>query len=128
MVTIEVGKEYVSFRFEGTQQLLALKRIVKIPLISIDEVSTDSVSAPWIAGKVGSHIPPFFWAGTFWITTGKKFYYIRDRSKCVTLKLKNHEYTEIIIEVDDNKTTAKKIRNMIDRLDHKGGLDYPLTS
>ena len=110
MVTVEVGKEHVSFRFEGTQRFLALKSTVRIPLGNIDDISTDTASAPWIAGKVGSHVPPFFWAGTFWTTTGKKFYYIRDRSKCVTLKLKNHEYSEVVIEVDDKQTTAEKIR------------------
>jgi hypothetical protein len=103
----------VSFRFERRQRLLALKNTVKIPLININEVSIDTASAPWIAGKVGSHVPPFFWAGTFWTTTGKKFYYIRDRSKCLTLKLENHEYSEVIIEVDDKKTTAETIRKMI---------------
>ena len=113
MVTVEVGKEYVSLKFEGTQRFLALKSTVKIPLANINEVSTDPASAPWIAGEFGSHVPPFFWAGTFWTTTGKKFYYIRDRSKCVTLKLKNHEYAEVIIEVDEKKITAEKIRKMM---------------
>jgi hypothetical protein len=113
LVTVEVDKEYVSFRFEGTQRFLALKSTVRIPLGNIDDISTDTASAPWIAGKVGSHVPPFFWAGTFWTTTGKKFYYIRDRSKCVTLKLKNHEYSEVVLEVDDKQTFAEKIRKIV---------------
>lgn len=112
MVSVEFSKEYVDFKFEGSQRFLALKSTVKIPFINIDEVSTETASAPWVAGKVGSHVPPFFWAGTFWTTTGKKFYYIRDRSKCVTLKLKNHEYVEVIIEVEDKTATTEKIRKI----------------
>jgi hypothetical protein len=114
VVTVQVDREYVSFRFEGTQSFLALKSTVKIPLMNIDEVSIDTASAPHVClGKVGSRVPPFFWAGTFWTTTGKKFYYIRDRSKCVTLKLKNHEYAEVVVEVDDKQSIAEKIRKMI---------------
>jgi hypothetical protein len=113
LVKVDVGKHYVSFHFEGTQRFLALKTTVKIPLRNIDEVSTAPASAPWIAGKIGSHLPPFFSAGTFWTLTGKKFYYLRDGSKCVTLKLKNHEYAEVIIEVDDKRTMAENIRKML---------------
>ena len=115
LVTVTVDREYVSFRFEGTQRFLALKSTVKIPLTNIDEVSFDTASTPGASlGKVGSRVPPLFWAGTFWTTTGKKFYYIRDRSKCVTLKLKNHEYAEVVVEVDDKQTIAEKIRKMIE--------------
>jgi hypothetical protein len=113
LVIVDVGNHYVSFRFEGTQRFLALKTTVEIPLRNIDEVSTAPAAVPWIAGKIGSHLPPFFCAGKFWTITGKRFYYMRDGSQCVTLKLKNHEYAAVIIEVSDKQTTAANIRKML---------------
>ena len=49
-------------------------------------------------------------AGTFWTTKGKAFYYVRDFSKCVTLHLKGHEYSKVVIEVDDKQATAERLR------------------
>lgn len=113
MVKAELGKEYVTFRLEGAQKLLAFKRSVRIPLKKIDDVSTETVKPLWLAGKIGTHMPPIFWAGTFWTMGGKTFYYIRDRSKCITLRLKDHEYKKVVMEVDDKESVARELRKLI---------------
>ena len=43
MVKVELGKEYVTFKLEGSQKFLALKSSVRIPLKKIDTVSTETV-------------------------------------------------------------------------------------
>ena len=62
---------------------------------------------------MGTHMPNGFMAGTFWTTKGKPFYYVRDFSKCVTLHLKGHEYSKVVIEVDDKQATAECLRKML---------------
>jgi len=113
MVEVELGKESVTFKLEGAQKFLALKSSVRIPLKKIDSVSTETVKPLWLAGKIGTHMPPIFWAGTFWTIGGKTFYYVRDRSKCITLRLKDHEYRKVVMEVDDKESVARDLRKLI---------------
>lgn len=113
MIKVELGKEYVAFKLEGAQKFLALKSLVRIPLENIDIISTETVKPLWLAGRLGTHMPPIFWAGTFWTREGKTFYYVRNRSKCITLKLRDHEYSKVVMEVDDKENVADNLRKLI---------------
>ena len=110
MVEIRVRDRNLIIKLEGSERFLALKRRVNIPLSNITNVSTKKVSPPWFAGKIGSHFPPFFWAGTFCTRRGKEFYYVKNVNKCITINLQNHNYNSIIIEVKDNEATAEEIK------------------
>ena len=59
-------------------------------------------------------MPPIFWAGTFRTMAGKTFCYVRDRSKCINLRLKDHEYRKVVMEVDDKESIAQDLRKLID--------------
>jgi len=87
MVEVELGKEYVTFKLEGAQKFLALKNLVRIPFRNIDIVSTETVKPLWL-------------------------YYVRDRSKCITLKLRDHEYSKVVMEVDDKENVANNLRKL----------------
>jgi len=113
MVKVEVRKDDVVFKLEGVQKFLALKSNVKIPLKNIDDISTKKVKQLLLASRIGTHVPRSFMAGTFWVKEGKTFYYVRDGNKCITLKLKNHEYSRVVIEVDDKESIAYKLRKAI---------------
>lgn len=113
MVEVEVGEEYVTFKLEGVQKFLALKSRVRIPLKNIDSISTQTVKPLWLAVTIGSRMPPIFWAGTFWTREGKTFYYVMNRSKCITLSLRNHEYSKVVMEVDDKQSIANNLRQLI---------------
>lgn len=80
---------------------------------NIDNVSTETVKPLWLAVKIGTHMPPIFWAGTFWTREGKTFYYVGNRSKCITLKLKDHEYSKVVLEVDDKEGIAYNLRKLL---------------
>ena len=101
------------FRFEGAQKYLALKRSLRIPLKNIESVSTETVNPPWLASRIGTHLPPVFWAGSFWTRNGKIFYYVRDRSKCITLKLRDHDYSKVVVEVEDKESTARELSKIV---------------
>jgi len=56
---------------------------------------------------------PDLLGGTFWTMAGKTFYYVRDRSKYITLRLKDHEYRKVVMEVDDKESIAQDLRKLI---------------
>ena len=115
MVKIEINERKVTFMFEGSQKFLALKKSLSIPIKKIESVSTEDVNPPWLAGRIGTHLPPLFWAGTFWTRKGKIFYYVRDKSKCITINLQNHDYSKVVIEVDDKHGVSKEIKQIHSR-------------
>jgi len=114
LVKVNINEERVLVEIEGTQRFLALKNQIKIPISKIESVSTENVDPPWIAGRLGTHMPPWFWAGTFWTLERKKrFYYVRNKDKCVTLNLKDQDYDQVIIEVDDKESIANEIKKVL---------------
>jgi len=113
MVKVEIGKDHVVFKLEGAQKFLALKNSVRIPLKNIESVSSETVKPLWLAARIGTHMPGVFMAGTFWTGEGKTFYYVRNRSKCVTLKLKDHGYSKVVFEVDDKESVTRDLRKVI---------------
>jgi hypothetical protein len=114
LVKVNVNKERVLVEIEGTQRFLALKNQIEIPISKIENVSTEDVEPPWIAGRIGTHMPPWFWAGTFWTLDRKKrFYYVRNKERCITLNLKDQDYDQVIIEVEDKEDIAKAIQQFL---------------
>jgi hypothetical protein len=114
MVKVEIGKKEVVFKLEGAQKFLAVKGSVRIPFENIAGVSTEKVKPLWVAGRVGTHLPGVFMAGTFWTRRGKTFYYAKDRSKCITLLLRNHQYRWVVFEVRNKELVALQLRQAIE--------------
>jgi hypothetical protein len=112
MVKIAVGKQVV-ITLDAKEKFLALKRTISIPKENVVSVSTEKVKPSWFSIKAGTHIPKGFMAGTFWTRKGKSFYYVRDFAKCVTLNLQDHEYSKVVIEVDDNEAVAKELKQSL---------------
>jgi hypothetical protein len=111
---VNVNIKRVLIEIEGTQRFLALKNRIELPLSKIQGVSTENVDPPWIAGRLGTHMPPWFWAGTFWTLDRKKrFYYVRNKDKCITLNLNDHDYDQVIIEVEDKEAIANEIEQVL---------------
>jgi hypothetical protein len=114
MVKVEIGKNEVVFKLEGAQKFLAVKSSVRISFEKIASVSTEKVKPLWLAGRFGTHLPGVFMAGTFWTRQGKTFYYARDRSKCITLYLKNHQYKRVIFQVRNKELVALQLKKAIE--------------
>jgi hypothetical protein len=111
MVDVSVGKDSITIKIEGAKKFFALKSKIEIPLDNIAKVSTEQVRPVWLPRmRIGTHIPGALMAGTFWLRTGKTFYFVKDFSKCITLHLKDHEYSKVIVQVDDKDTVAHRIR------------------
>ena len=113
MVKISIAGDSLTIKLDGAKKLLAVKSSITIPLEKITKVSTEQVKPIWFpAMRIGTHVPGAFMAGTFWLRKGgKTFYFVSDFSKCITLTLKNHEYSRIIVEVGNDKAAvASRIR------------------
>ena len=54
-------------------------------------------------------------AGTFWERKGKAFYYVKDFSKYISLKLRKNDYYKAVFEVDDKQSVADEIKKAIAR-------------
>ncbi len=91
MVEVELKKDLVTFKHQNA----FLKLDLRIPLENIDSVSTETVT-------------PLRWTGE-----GKVFYYVKNISKCIMLKLKDCEYSKVVIEVDDKERVAQILRESI---------------
>ena len=113
MVDITIEKKEVVITLDTREQFFAPKRRISVPLANIVSVSTERTKPSWLSIKIGTHVSKGFMAGTFWTRTGKAFYYVRDFSECITLRLKNHVYSKVVVEVDDKEATAKKLREAI---------------
>jgi hypothetical protein len=116
LVTISVGNSDVTIKLEGAGKILALKSKITIPLENIAGVSTTKVKPLWFPEAwLGSHLPGVFMAGTFWLRKGgKTFYYVRDFSNCITLTLRNHEYSKVVVQVGkDKQVVANRIREAL---------------
>ena len=94
MVKVELKKDLVSFQHQNG----FLKFELRIPLENIDSVSTETVEPP-----------P--WFGT---REDKTFYYVRNGTKCIILNLKNHEYSKVVVEVDDKESIAQMLRKSME--------------
>ena len=107
MVDISLVRGSIVIKLDTKEKFLALKRKIVIPKKNIASVSTEVVKSPWLAPKLGTHVPKKFMAGTFWIGKGKSFYYVRDFSKCITFRLVGHDYSSVIVETEAKIETAK---------------------
>ena len=114
MVQVEIGKKEVVFRLEAAQKFLAVKNSVRIPFTKIVDVSTEKVKPLWLAVRMGTHLPGLFMAGTFWTRQGKTFCYVKDRSKCITLNLKNHQYKKIVFQVRNKESVAIRLKEAVE--------------
>ncbi len=114
MVKVSIGKDKLTIKLDGTKKILALKSKIVIPLRNVAKVSTEQVKPIWLPRmRIGTHVPGAFMAGTFWLKGGKTFFFVKDFSECITIHLQNHEYSKVIVQVDENdkEVVASRIRN-----------------
>src|SRR5688500_6419908 len=98
-------------------KVASLTTKLDIPSSKIESVSTEPVKVDrWRTVKVFATQTPSYYAGRFYhIGKGKKFFLFSNKNKCITLKLKDFDYKEVIVEVENKEATASMIRNAIGR-------------
>lgn len=100
---VEVPGGVVRVRFKEHENLLGMTDGFVILVENIESVSTAKVSCKY--PRMGSY-------GT---REGMVFYYMRDGDKVVTLNLRGHRYSKVMVEVGDKEAVAEAIRKYIQR-------------
>ena len=100
---VEVSGGVVRIRFKEYENLLGMTDGFVLPVENIENVSTAKVSCKY--PRMGSY-------GT---RDGMVFYYMRDGDKIVTLHLRGHRYSKVMVEVGDKEAVAEAIRKSMQR-------------
>jgi len=111
-VKFSITKTSIIIDFEGYKKFLALKNNLRIPLSSVKSVYTALVNWLVLTPKVGTNFPGLIMEGIFFRREGITFYYVRDLKKCITLSLRNHRYSKVVIQVKQKDEIELKIRKV----------------
>lgn len=116
-VIVHVAKDNLLIEPKGVMsKFAAIKRKMSIPLACIKSVDTALVPRPKIYRSIrvgGTALPPHF-AGRFYsFGTGLIFLALSDRQKCVTIRLSDFIYREVVVQVDDKEKVAGTIKDAL---------------
>jgi hypothetical protein len=101
MEDVEVSGGVVRIRFKEHEDLLGMTDGFVLPIENIESVSTAKVSCKYPR------------MGSFGTRDGMLFYYIEDGDKVVTLNLRDHRYSKVMVEVDDKEAIAESVRKLL---------------
>ena len=107
----------------GIHRFLSLSRGVSIPLASIVGVARDSTGfndSRWLSAfKMGSVIPGFYVAGSFRPMLGPdrttSFWLVRHPEKAIRIRLRDHRYSAVTVEVDDPDVWMARIQEVVNK-------------
>jgi len=100
---VEASGDVVRIRFKEHENLLGMTDGFVLPVENIESVSTAKVSCKYPR------------MGSFGTRDGMEFYYMRDGDKVVTLNLRDHSYSKVMVEVGNKEAVADAIRKSLQR-------------
>ena len=103
MITIEKQGGTFIFNVNGMHKLWAFKSQLTIPIDNIENAHRDLDSIRgWKGWRIpGTHVPSIITAGTFYKSGNKIFWDVVDIDNCIIVDLKDEEYKQLIIEVEN---------------------------
>lgn len=112
MVEVTVEHDSVVFTVRGLHKILAFKSQLTVPRSHITGARLDPTAATRLEGlrAGGTHLPGVVAAGTFYLDHQANhkptFIDVADPSRIVVVNLRDEEYQQFIIEVDDPVTVV----------------------
>ena len=93
----------------------SLTTSLEIPLSKVYDVTTEPVKVDnWRTVKIFATQFPSYYAGQFYhIGRGRKFFLFSNKNSCITLRMRDFMYKEIIVEVSHNEQVAEMIRKAL---------------
>ena len=112
MITIEKQENSFIFNVKGMHKLWAFKSQLAIPISNIVNAHQDLESIKgWKGWRApGTSIPSIITAGTFHKDGNKIFWDVSNIKNCIIVDLKDEEYKQLVIEVE-NPVEAINILN-----------------
>jgi hypothetical protein len=109
---------------QGWYRLWSLRLRVRVPYASVTSVEHDlrhAENGPVGVRFPGTNVPGVILAGTYWKFWGntrvRSFWVRRHAQHCITIRLREHEYDYLTVEVDD---PALEIERITDALRERG--------
>ncbi len=107
---VNLGDDHLAVTLGVPESVLALRRRIIVPYSLIrSAIAGDGPKILWVAVRVGTHVPRRFAAGTFWRFGGRHFYFYGRGDTTLHLRLKDHEFVDIIVSVQDARGLADAI-------------------
>ncbi len=113
MITINKENDSFVFRVNGMHKLWAFKSELTIPFDNIINAHQDMESVKgWHGWKApGTYIPSIITAGTFYKDGNKIFWDVANIENCIIVDLKDEDYKQLIIEVENPEGTIDFLMN-----------------
>ncbi len=118
MVSISIIRENIVFSIEGWDRLWSFKSSLEIPVDHVIDARFDPEPAMgWFQGMklLGTDIPHFFRAGTFYQEGGLIFWDVFHPDKTIVIELEHERYKKLIIEVEDPFLAIELIKKTIQK-------------
>lgn len=111
MVAIQKSENNFIFDVQGLHKLWSFKSQITVPQSNI--VSVRQVEEPLSIFKglriLGTHLPSVITAGTFYKAGKKMFWDVANTKNCIVVELKDSNYNQLIIEVENPQEAIKKL-------------------
>jgi hypothetical protein len=111
MVAIHKSDNNFIFEVKGLHKLWAFKSQITVSTDNIVSVhqNVDPLSIWQGLRFPGTHIPYVFAAGTFYRCGKKVFMDVFRKSKCIIVELKDSNYSQLVIDVEDPEEVIKML-------------------
>ncbi|MBI2548611.1 hypothetical protein HYW21_04645 [Candidatus Woesearchaeota archaeon] len=112
---IRLTQDTLVIVFAGLEKVAALKGTLTIPRNCILLADASIPWKHWTWFRVGTYIPFFLKAGTFWTDKGKEFWYVKHGMYGLTVELQNAPYKRIVLGLSAKESMqwAKQINKGI---------------
>ena len=115
MVEITFDNQDIVLSVKGSHKLWALKSELQIPLSHVQKarINNSEISRPKGWKTPGTYIPGIITAGTYRAHGEKVFWDVVHKGKTIIIDLQNDDYKQIVIEVENPKTSIEQINEKI---------------
>lgn len=117
MSRVRVEGDQLIITMHGARKLFSLKSEVSIHLDNVTGVKRglewNELPGIWDSFRVGSHVPGFYFGGTFYEKDNKAFYDVKRKENAVVIDIKNENFDTLVIGVDDCEATVALIEQAL---------------
>lgn len=112
--SIEFTQDSLVLHLSGLTSLAALKTKVEIPYTTIKEVAIEDFKVSLLQFRVGTSIADIR-AGRFMLTNKWSFISYENHKDVIVLKLMNHEFENVIFQINNPEEVKNQILKHISR-------------
>lgn len=114
MAEIEYTDDVLVVHVTGWDRVWALKSQLTVPLAHVvgAEPAGEEARRWWKGFRLpGTQIPGVITAGTFYKDGSRVFWDVRDADRAVAIHLRDDQYTQLVIEVEDPAATIALVNS-----------------